>query len=131
MIIEARDDVVTLEGSLVTNQWSAIQAPANLLLRFHPNGILIDAGGITRCTEDGARTFLDAMDYIERHRAQNRRLPPTAGRCRRRSRIFRICAPSSPSPPPARKAARRWKWPPRCAAGTRSERPRRRLRAPC
>ncbi len=70
MIIEARDDVVSLSGSLQSNLWPAIRAAANLLLRLHPNGILIDASQITSISEDGARTFMDAMQYIERHSAR-------------------------------------------------------------
>lgn len=70
MIIEARGDVVSLSGSLEKNLWPAIQAAANLLLRMHPNGILIDASEINHCSDEGARTFLDAMEYIERHNAR-------------------------------------------------------------
>jgi len=70
MIIEARDDKVTLSGSMRKNLWSSIQAVAHLLLRQHPNGILIDASGITECTTDGAKTFLEAIEYIERYRAR-------------------------------------------------------------
>jgi nucleotide-binding universal stress UspA family protein/anti-anti-sigma regulatory factor len=70
MIIEARRDVVSLSGSLEKNLWPAIEATANLALRVHPNGIVIDASQISHCTDDGARTFLDAMAYIDRHRAR-------------------------------------------------------------
>lgn len=70
MIIEAREDVVRLEGGLDKNIWPTIQAAANLLLRHHPGGIIVDAGGISRCTPEGAKTFRDGMDYIERFRAR-------------------------------------------------------------
>ncbi len=70
MIIEARGDVVSLSGSLEKNFWPAIQAAVNLLLRLHPNGILIDASQITNCSDEGARTFLDGMEYISRHHAR-------------------------------------------------------------
>jgi len=70
MIIEARDDVVTLSGRLETNLWLSIQDAAQMLLWGHPNGILIDASEITKCTPEGAITFLDAIDYIQRHRAR-------------------------------------------------------------
>jgi nucleotide-binding universal stress UspA family protein len=70
MIIEARDDVVLLEGALEKNQWPTIQAAANLLLRQHAQGIIIDGSGVTRCSPEGAMTFRDAMNYIERYRAR-------------------------------------------------------------
>ncbi|MDR3709805.1 MAG: universal stress protein [Capsulimonadaceae bacterium] len=70
MIIDARGDVVTLSGKLEKNLWLSIQAAAELLLRQHPNGILIDASKITSCSPEGARTFLDGIEYIERHRAR-------------------------------------------------------------
>jgi nucleotide-binding universal stress UspA family protein len=70
MIIEARDDVVTLSGRLETNLWLSIQAAAQMLLWGHPNGILINAKDITDCTQEGAKTFLDAIEYIERHKAR-------------------------------------------------------------
>jgi anti-anti-sigma regulatory factor len=70
MIIEARKDVVSLSGSLEHNLWPAIEATANLALRGHPNGIVIDASQISHCSEEGARTFLDAMTYIERLHAR-------------------------------------------------------------
>ncbi len=70
MIIDARDDVVTLSGCLDTNVWPAIQAPANLLLRQHPAGILIDASDLEMCSVEGVKTFLDAIGYIERYRAR-------------------------------------------------------------
>jgi len=70
MIIDARSDVVTLSGRLEKNLWPNIQAAAQLLLRLHPNGILIDASEVTYCCPEGARTFIDAIEYIERHRAR-------------------------------------------------------------
>ena len=70
MIIEARNDVVALEGSLDKNLWPTIQAAANLLLRQHTHGIIIDGSMLTGCSPEGAKTFRDAMDYIERYRAR-------------------------------------------------------------
>lgn len=70
MIIEARNDVVALEGALDKNTWPTIQAAANLLLRQHTQGIIIDASRLKGCSPEGAQTFRDAMDYIERYRAR-------------------------------------------------------------
>lgn len=70
MIIEAREDIVKLEGNLDKNLWTTIQAAANLLLRHHPQGIIVDGSGLTGCSPEGAKTFRDAMDYIERYRAR-------------------------------------------------------------
>ena len=70
MIIEARDDVVMLEGALERNLWLTIQAAANLLLRSHVQGIIIDGSALTCCSPEGAKTFRDAMNYIERYHAR-------------------------------------------------------------
>jgi len=70
MIIEAREDVVRLEGALDKNLWPTIQAAANLLLRHHMEGIIVDGSELTECSAEGAKTFRDAMDYIERYRAR-------------------------------------------------------------
>ncbi|HEV2471304.1 MAG TPA: universal stress protein [Chthonomonadales bacterium] len=65
MIIENKDDVVKLSGSLRKNQWMSIRAAANLLLHDHPEGIIIDCSGLGEISEAGARTFLEAMRDIE------------------------------------------------------------------
>ena len=70
MIIEAREDVVKLEGELDRNLWPTIQAAANLLLRQHVQGIIIDGSQLSGASSEGAQTFRDAMDYIERYRAR-------------------------------------------------------------
>lgn len=70
MIIEARSDVVRLEGALDKNLWPTIEAAANLLLRSHSSGIIVDGSGLTGCSPEGAKTFRDAQDYIERHKAR-------------------------------------------------------------
>ncbi len=70
MIIEAREDVVQLEGELDKNLWPTIQAAANLLLRHHVEGIIVDGSGLTGCSAEGANTFRDAMDFIARYRAR-------------------------------------------------------------
>ncbi len=70
MIIEAREDVVQLEGELDKNLWPTIQAAANLLLRHHVEGIIVDGSALTGCSAEGAKTFRDAMDYIARYRAR-------------------------------------------------------------
>jgi nucleotide-binding universal stress UspA family protein/anti-anti-sigma regulatory factor len=70
MIIEARGDVVKLEGALEKNYWPTVQAAVNLLLRQHPQGILLDGSELASVSPEGARTFTDAMNYIERYRAR-------------------------------------------------------------
>jgi anti-anti-sigma regulatory factor len=70
MIIEARGDVVHLQGTLDKNLWPTIQAAANLLLRQNVQGIIIDGEGLNDCSPEGAKTFRDAMDYIEHYHAR-------------------------------------------------------------
>ncbi len=65
MIIESKDDVLSLSGSLHKNQWMTIKAAANLLLQDHPQGVIIDCEHLEDISGDGAKTFLDAMRDIE------------------------------------------------------------------
>ena len=65
MIIETKDDIVRLSGSLTRNQWMTIKAAANLLLTNHPEGIIVDCSDLESISEDGAKTFLEAMRDIE------------------------------------------------------------------
>ena len=70
MIIEAREDTITLRGSLKSNIWAAIQAAAALLLENHPTGIIIDCSLLTHISPKGAETFADAFKYIQEHDAR-------------------------------------------------------------
>lgn len=71
MIIETKGDVIKLKGSLVENQWAAIRSAVSLLLNEHPSGVVIDCSGLTEVSEQGARTYLDASNFIQ---AQNARV---------------------------------------------------------
>jgi len=70
MIIEAREDTVTLRGAISSNIWPAIQAAATLLLENHPTGIIIDCSPLTKITLKGAETFTDASRYIREKNAR-------------------------------------------------------------
>jgi anti-anti-sigma regulatory factor/nucleotide-binding universal stress UspA family protein len=70
MIIEVKGDVLKLKSSLVENQWPAIKSAVRLLLNDHPNGVIIDCSGLTQVSEHGAKTFLDASNYIQSHNAR-------------------------------------------------------------
>ncbi|NLN76000.1 MAG: universal stress protein [Armatimonadetes bacterium] len=70
MIIEARDDTITLRGEVKSNLWPAIQAAAALLLENHPTGIILDGSTITKITPEGAETFSDAFAFIAAHNAR-------------------------------------------------------------
>lgn len=70
MIIQTKGDVIKLKGALVENQWPAIRSAVSLLLEQHPQGVVIDASGLTDISEAGARTFLDASNFIQAHNAR-------------------------------------------------------------
>ncbi|MDI6827139.1 MAG: universal stress protein [Armatimonadota bacterium] len=70
MIIHVKGDVIELSGSLRENYWPALKSAVSLQLKRYPNGIVIDGHGLTDIDEVGARTFLEASDYIEAHRAR-------------------------------------------------------------
>ncbi|MBI2842304.1 MAG: hypothetical protein HYX78_02780 [Armatimonadetes bacterium] len=70
MIVEARRDVITLRGSLTEDEWPTIHAAAKVLLAEHPSGIIVDCSQLTEVTEAGAKTFLDAVNYIQKHDAR-------------------------------------------------------------
>ena len=65
MIIQTKEDIVSLSGSLNKNLWMTIKAAANLLLTKHPEGIIIDCAGLSDISENGAKTFLEAIRDIE------------------------------------------------------------------
>ncbi len=70
MIIETKGDVVELSGSLHKNQWLTIRAAVNLLLHDHPQGIIVDCSHLDNISENGAKTFLEAMRDIEAAKAR-------------------------------------------------------------
>lgn len=70
MIVEFVDDVLKLSGDLTTNQWETIRTAAGLLLKKHPQGIVVDCSGLRKVTEDGAQTFYDMMVYIQSKKAR-------------------------------------------------------------
>lgn len=70
MIVESYEDVVILSGALRSNYWDTIHTAISLTLKRHPTGVVIDCGGITECTTEGAETFFDAMEHINRHDAR-------------------------------------------------------------
>lgn len=79
MIVESINDIIKLSGHLTTNQWETIRTAANLLLRQHPEGVVVDCSGLETVTPEGAQTFLDMLLFIE---SQNARIivanvPPT------------------------------------------------------
>ncbi len=65
MIIETRGDVVRLSGTLHKNQWLTIRAAAGMLLHEHPQGIIVDCSQLEDISEEGAKTFLEAMRDID------------------------------------------------------------------
>lgn len=70
MIIEAREDTITLRGEVKSNIWPAIQAAAALLLDNHPTGIILDCSGLSKITAKGAETFQDAFAFIASQNAR-------------------------------------------------------------
>jgi anti-anti-sigma regulatory factor len=70
MIVESYEDVIVLSGALRSNFWETIHTAISLTLKRHPTGVIIDCSGITECTPEGAATFVDAMEFIERHDAR-------------------------------------------------------------
>jgi anti-anti-sigma regulatory factor len=65
MIIETRGDVVRLSGNLQKNQWLTIRAAAGMLLHEHPHGIIVDCSQLQDVSEEGAKTFLEAIRDID------------------------------------------------------------------
>jgi anti-anti-sigma regulatory factor len=70
VIAEAKDDVLVLSGSLTENFWETIRTAATLMLKRHPQGIVIDCSLIDEVTEAGSKTFIDALKYIESRNAR-------------------------------------------------------------
>lgn len=70
MIVEFVGDVLKLSGDLVTNQWETVRTAAGLLLKKHPQGIVVDCSGLRKVTEEGAQTFYDMMVYIQSKKAR-------------------------------------------------------------
>lgn len=70
MIIDARNDTITLVGRLDKNIWAAIQAAAAVLLQDNPLGIIIDCKQIDIITGEGIKTFADAFKYITQKNAR-------------------------------------------------------------
>ncbi len=70
MIVESTEDVIHLSGALRSNFWETIHTAISLVLKSHPNGVIIDCSGLTECTASGAETFRSAMEFIGGHRAR-------------------------------------------------------------
>lgn len=66
MIIEIRDEVVSLSGVLQRNHWHTLESAVKVRLKHHPAGIVVDCGGLESVTPEGADTFRDAARHIAR-----------------------------------------------------------------
>lgn len=65
MVIETRDNIVFLSGSLIANQWPTVKTAIHLLLKSAKQGIIIDCAELQMISAEGADTFVDALREIE------------------------------------------------------------------
>ncbi|HVK06233.1 MAG TPA: hypothetical protein VM490_22370 [Armatimonadaceae bacterium] len=65
MIVEIRDEVISLSGALRKNHWQTLESAIRIRLRQHPTGIVIDCAGIDAITPEGAQTFAQALEHFE------------------------------------------------------------------
>lgn len=70
MIVESIDDVIYLSGELTINQWEAIRTAAGLVLKRHPQGVVVDCSGLTSVSKAGAETFYYMMKHIQQKNAR-------------------------------------------------------------
>jgi hypothetical protein len=64
MVIDIKEDVVRLSGSLSGNHWPAIQSAAYMVSRWHPQWVIVDCAHLEPISPRGALTFLDAIRHI-------------------------------------------------------------------
>lgn len=70
MIVETYEDVIKLTGRLRTNQWETLHTAISLSLKRHPEGVILDCGGLTEATREGAQTFTNVMEFLDHHDAR-------------------------------------------------------------
>ncbi len=70
MIVESIDDIIYLSGELATNQWEAIRTAAGLVLKRHPQGVVVDCGGLISVSKQGAETFYYMLRHIQEKNAR-------------------------------------------------------------
>ena len=66
VIIEIRDEIVALSGTLRRNEWRTIEAAVNLRLRKHPRGIVVDCSELKMVTPEGAETFRSVANHLQK-----------------------------------------------------------------
>lgn len=70
MIVESIHDIIKVSGDLTENQWEVIRTAAALLLKRHPQGVVVDCSDLQEVTPAGAETFYDMMRHIESQKAR-------------------------------------------------------------
>lgn len=70
MIVESYEDVIALSGALHSNQWDTLHTAISLLLKRHPEGVVIDCSGLTDCNMMGADTFHNVINFLKNHDAR-------------------------------------------------------------
>src|SRR5947209_101272 len=68
MVIESRNNIVCVSGSLRSNQWQVIRTSAFLAYERYPLGIVIDFSGVRWVSAAGEGTLVAAIDEIEQRR---------------------------------------------------------------
>jgi len=70
VIVEVRDDTLALSGHLRRNHWSTLAPAARVLLKRHPEGLILDCSGLSQLTAEGAETLRTAEAYVAEHGGQ-------------------------------------------------------------
>lgn len=65
MIVEVRDDLLALSGTLRRNEWRTIQSAVRLRLKHHPSGLILDLSGVKRLTPEGAETLRELELHLK------------------------------------------------------------------
>ena len=60
MIIEVRNDTLALSGNVRRNEWHTLEAAVQLMLKRHPEGLILDCSELRLLTSAGAETLREA-----------------------------------------------------------------------